>query len=78
MLTKWLPTTASTIPENLLYNVGVGAFVLNDKNEMLLVKEASGVTKGLVKSSQLLKNSNDQNKNGVNKLFPRYHQYLEK
>lgn len=48
MLTKWLPTTPSTIPENLLYNVGVGAFILNSKNEMLLVKEGSGVTKGLV------------------------------
>ena len=48
MLTRWLPKTPSTLPESILYNVGVGAFIVNSKDEMLLVKEASGVTKGLV------------------------------
>lgn len=31
--------------------VGVGAFLTNDKQQVLLVQEASGVTKGKVSSS---------------------------
>ena len=48
MLTAWIADQPSTIPESMLYNVGVGAFLLNSKDEMLLVKEASGITRGMV------------------------------
>jgi hypothetical protein len=34
MLTLWLPDRPSTLPPNASHQVGVGAFVLNDKNEV--------------------------------------------
>ncbi len=38
MLTRWLPSTeASTIPEYASHTIGVGGFVMNDKNEVLVV-----------------------------------------
>lgn len=42
MLTKWLPDTPNTIPAYTSHFVGVGGFVLNDKREILVVKEKSG------------------------------------
>lgn len=46
MLVKWIPKTASTIPANASHRVGVGAVVLNDKREMLVVQEKNGILKG--------------------------------
>nr|GLL39071.1 nudix hydrolase 2-like [Ipomoea trifida] len=46
MLVYWLPTTASTIPANATHRVGVGAFVMNEKNEVLVVQERSGQFRG--------------------------------
>lgn len=34
MLTLWLPDGPCTLPPNASHQVGVGAFVLNDKNEV--------------------------------------------
>mmetsp|Transcript_16295 Transcript_16295/g.36133 ORF Transcript_16295/g.36133 Transcript_16295/m.36133 type:complete len:323 (+) Transcript_16295:48-1016(+) len=42
MLVKWIGKGHSTIPGNASHTVGVGAFVLNDKGEMLAVREKSG------------------------------------
>ncbi|KAJ9568013.1 hypothetical protein OSB04_003979 [Centaurea solstitialis] len=42
MLVKWIPKTTSTIPLNASHCVGVGAIVLNDKREMLVVQEKNG------------------------------------
>ena len=36
MLTKWLPEGLCTLPSNASHQVGIGAFVLNDKNEVLM------------------------------------------
>ncbi|KAL0300905.1 UNVERIFIED_CONTAM: Nudix hydrolase 2 [Sesamum radiatum] len=33
MLVHWLPGTANTLPANASHRVGIGAFVLNEKNE---------------------------------------------
>ncbi|KAK9819425.1 hypothetical protein WJX74_002241 [Apatococcus lobatus] len=46
MLTRWLPNTPSTLPANASHQVGIGAFVLNDANEVLVVQEKSGGLKG--------------------------------
>lgn len=46
MLVRWLPETPDTIPVNASHRVGVGAFVLNDKREMLVVQEHSGRFQG--------------------------------
>eukprot|EP00240_Pyramimonas_obovata_P015640 CAMPEP_0118943280 /NCGR_PEP_ID=MMETSP1169-20130426/38008_1 /TAXON_ID=36882 /ORGANISM="Pyramimonas obovata, Strain CCMP722" /LENGTH=294 /DNA_ID=CAMNT_0006888499 /DNA_START=483 /DNA_END=1367 /DNA_ORIENTATION=- len=43
MLTQWLPVEeASTIPSNASHQIGVGALVLNEKNEILVVLEKMG------------------------------------
>eukprot|EP00898_Chlorokybus_atmophyticus_P001395 jgi/Chlat1/2256/Chrsp17S02569 len=47
MLTHWLPGVADNLPSNPSHQVGVGAFVLNERNEMLVVQERSGPLKGL-------------------------------
>ncbi|KAI4971232.1 hypothetical protein ZWY2020_002146 [Hordeum vulgare] len=47
MLVYWLPNTPHTLPINATHRVGVGAFVMNDKREVLVVQEKSGVLKGL-------------------------------
>ncbi|CAL1353913.1 unnamed protein product [Linum trigynum] len=46
MLVHWIPETPSTIPANASHRVGVGAIVFNDKKEVLVVQEKSGVFKG--------------------------------
>ncbi|KAL3725189.1 hypothetical protein ACJRO7_030234 [Eucalyptus globulus] len=49
MLVCWLPETSDTpdtIPDNASHRVGVGAFVLNDKREVLVVQEHSGRFQG--------------------------------
>lgn len=34
MLVSWLPGIANTIPANATHRVGIGAFVVNEKNEV--------------------------------------------
>jgi len=47
MLTRWLPShEASTIPPNASTQVGVGALVVNDDNQVLFVQEAYGPSAG--------------------------------
>lgn len=36
VLTLWLPDRPCTLPPNASHQVGIGAFVLNDKNEVLM------------------------------------------
>jgi len=42
MMTLWLPEGSSTLPLFASHYVGVGAVVINAKNEILVVKEANG------------------------------------
>lgn len=42
MLVYWIPDTTHTIPANATHRVGVGAVVLNEKKEILVVQENSG------------------------------------
>lgn len=46
MLVRWLPSTTNTIPANASHRVGIGAFVMNEKNEVLVVQEKSGRFRG--------------------------------
>ncbi|KAJ8540386.1 hypothetical protein K7X08_030305 [Anisodus acutangulus] len=46
MLVSWLPGTTNTIPANATHRVGIGAFVMNEKNEVLVVQEKSGRFRG--------------------------------
>ncbi|WCJ33095.1 hypothetical protein M5689_014477 [Euphorbia peplus] len=46
MLVYWIPQTVSTIPANASHRVGVGGIILNDKRELLVVQEKSGILKG--------------------------------
>ncbi|KAA3486907.1 nudix hydrolase 10-like [Gossypium australe] len=46
MLVFWIPKTPSTIPGNATHRVGVGAIILNDKREVLVVQEKSGLLQG--------------------------------
>jgi ADP-ribose pyrophosphatase YjhB (NUDIX family) len=47
MMTRWLPRDAqSTLPPNASHQVGVGAFVVNGRGEVLVVQEANGPLKG--------------------------------
>ncbi|KAM0896776.1 hypothetical protein ACQ4PT_022991 [Festuca glaucescens] len=39
MLTFWLPDGPAALPSTSLYQIGVGAFVMNEKQEVLVVKE---------------------------------------
>jgi hypothetical protein len=41
-LVRWLPDTPCTIPAGPSHQVGVGAFVVNARDEVLMVKERSG------------------------------------
>ncbi|KAJ0507824.1 putative hydrolase [Helianthus annuus] len=45
MLVYWIPETNHTLPPNASHRVGVASFVLNDKGEILVVQEKSGVFK---------------------------------
>ncbi|KAF7831273.1 nudix hydrolase 10-like [Senna tora] len=47
MLVYWIPQTGSTIPPNASHRVSVGAIVLNDKKEVLVVQEKRGIFHGL-------------------------------
>ncbi|KAH7546935.1 hypothetical protein FEM48_Zijuj01G0253500 [Ziziphus jujuba var. spinosa] len=46
MLVFWIPATANTIPANATHRVGVGAIVLKNEKEMLVVQEKSGRFRG--------------------------------
>ncbi|XP_038882882.1 nudix hydrolase 2-like isoform X5 [Benincasa hispida] len=46
MLVYWIPEGAHTLPVNATHRVGIGAFVLNDKKEVLVVQEKSGMFRG--------------------------------
>lgn len=47
ILTKWLPLEVpNLLPEGATHQVGVGAFLLNDKKEVLLVQEGTGSHRG--------------------------------
>ncbi|PSC72444.1 Nudix hydrolase 8 [Micractinium conductrix] len=47
MLTTWLPTDCENkLPPNASHQVGVGAFVLNERREVLVVQEKSGPLRG--------------------------------
>ncbi|KAK3027271.1 hypothetical protein RJ639_041217 [Escallonia herrerae] len=46
MLVHWIPETANTLPANASHQVGIGAFVMNKKREVLVVQEKSGHFRG--------------------------------
>ncbi|XP_068641569.1 nudix hydrolase 10-like isoform X2 [Aristolochia californica] len=46
MLVCWLPDTVNSIPINATHRVGIGAFVMNEKREVLVVQEKSGRFRG--------------------------------
>uniref|UniRef100_A0A5B7APF9 Putative nudix hydrolase 2 n=1 Tax=Davidia involucrata TaxID=16924 RepID=A0A5B7APF9_DAVIN len=46
MLVHWIPETANTLPANATHRVGIGAFVMNEKREVLVVQEKSGKFRG--------------------------------
>ncbi|XP_038689369.1 nudix hydrolase 2-like isoform X2 [Tripterygium wilfordii] len=46
MLVYWIPEGIHTLPANASHRVGIGAFVMNDKREVLVVQEKSGVLRG--------------------------------
>ncbi|KAH0987439.1 hypothetical protein GBA52_014616 [Prunus armeniaca] len=46
MLVYWIPETTNTLPANASHRVSVGAIVVNDKKEMLVVQEKSGRFQG--------------------------------
>ncbi|KAI4298821.1 hypothetical protein L6164_032338 [Bauhinia variegata] len=43
MFVYWIPEGPNTIPANASHQIGVGAFVVNDKKEVLVVQEKSGL-----------------------------------
>ncbi|EFJ21091.1 hypothetical protein SELMODRAFT_176548 [Selaginella moellendorffii] len=46
MLTHWLADSPCTLPANASHQVGIGAFVVNDRDEVLAVQEKNGPLKG--------------------------------
>lgn len=42
MLTQWLPSNENRLPPSASHQVGVGAFVLNEHSEVLVVQEKHG------------------------------------
>ncbi|KAK4588648.1 hypothetical protein RGQ29_019599 [Quercus rubra] len=46
MLVYWIPEVEHTLPANATHRVGIGAFVMNEKREVLVVQENSGVFRG--------------------------------
>ncbi|KAK9156343.1 hypothetical protein Sjap_003823 [Stephania japonica] len=46
MLVHWLPETVNILPANATHRVGIGAFVINDEREVLVVQENAGKFKG--------------------------------
>ncbi|KAK9072236.1 hypothetical protein SSX86_008670 [Deinandra increscens subsp. villosa] len=51
MLLYWIPNTINPIPANASHIARVGAIVLNDKCEMLVVQEKMGILRGVWKIS---------------------------
>lgn len=39
---RWLPSTTNQLPPNASHQVGVGAMIVNDAGEMLVVREKNG------------------------------------
>ncbi|RAL41881.1 hypothetical protein DM860_009063 [Cuscuta australis] len=46
MMVYWIPKTPSTLPSNASHKVGIGAFVINEHEEMLVVQEKNGYFAG--------------------------------
>ena len=46
MLTQWLPACENRLPASASHQVGVGAFVLNEHREVLVVQEKHGPLRG--------------------------------
>nr|GMD38565.1 nudix hydrolase 2-like [Ipomoea batatas] len=46
MLVYWIPNTPHTIPSNASHRVGIGAFVINQTGQLLVVQENNGKFKG--------------------------------
>ncbi|KAK9267823.1 hypothetical protein L1049_010259 [Liquidambar formosana] len=46
MLVYWIPESANTLPANATHRVGIGAVVMNEKREVLVVQEKSGLFRG--------------------------------
>ncbi|KVI01127.1 nudix hydrolase 2-like [Cynara cardunculus var. scolymus] len=46
MLVHWIPETTNTLPANASHRVGIGAFVMNENGEVLVVQEKSGKFQG--------------------------------
>uniref|UniRef100_A0A0D6R947 Nudix hydrolase domain-containing protein n=1 Tax=Araucaria cunninghamii TaxID=56994 RepID=A0A0D6R947_ARACU len=49
MLAYWIPESSCTLPPNASHQVGVGGFVLNENNKVLVVQEKNGPYKGVWK-----------------------------
>ncbi|KAK8674306.1 hypothetical protein V6N13_112600 [Hibiscus sabdariffa] len=46
MLVNWISDSTNTIPANASHRVGIGAFVVNENREVLVVQENNGTFKG--------------------------------
>ncbi|KAF2288822.1 hypothetical protein GH714_015258 [Hevea brasiliensis] len=46
MLIYWIPEGTHTLPANASHRVGIGAFVMNEKREVLVVQEKNGILRG--------------------------------
>ncbi|KAL6990619.1 nudix (nucleoside diphosphate linked moiety X)-type motif 2 [Sarracenia purpurea var. burkii] len=46
MMVYWIPETINTLPANASHRVGIGAFVMNENKEVLVVQEKSGRLRG--------------------------------
>ncbi|KAK6934607.1 Pre-nudix hydrolase domain [Dillenia turbinata] len=46
MLVYWIPQTVCTLPANATHCVGIGAFIINAKREVLVVQEKRGKLRG--------------------------------
>ncbi|KAI6704708.1 hypothetical protein NL676_007670 [Syzygium grande] len=46
MLVYWIPQSAHTIPANATHRVGVGVVAMNEKDELLVVQEKTGLFRG--------------------------------
>lgn len=46
MLVQWIPKINSTIPANASHRVGIGAIVITESRQLLVVQERSGVFRG--------------------------------
>ncbi|KAI3417044.1 Nudix hydrolase domain-containing protein [Psidium guajava] len=47
MMTYWIPESPSTLPPNASHRVRIGAIILNDKREVLVVQEKIGILRGM-------------------------------